>query len=119
MKSKLLLSTALLLRMLLLSSFKNPANEQFVKFSIKNAGISVDGFFDKFQVKVVYDESNLAQSSFSGSIDVNSINTGIEMRDGHLKGEEYFDAQTYPKITFVSTSISKISSTELKVDGKL
>jgi polyisoprenoid-binding protein YceI len=66
MKSKIFIATVILFGTLL-SSFKNPANDQFVKFTIKNAGISVEGLFDKFQVKVVFDESNLAQSSFMQS----------------------------------------------------
>ena len=49
----------------------------------------------------------LPASSFNVSVDVNTINTGVDSRDSHLKKEEYFNAEKYPTINFASTSIEK------------
>lgn len=47
------------------------------------------------------------QSTIEVKYHVNSINTSNEMRDGHLKGPDYFDAAQFPEITFVSSQISE------------
>lgn len=96
-----------------------PSADQFVKFHVKNAGITIDGFFADFDANVSYDASDVSSASFSGSIDVKSIDTGIEMRDEHLVGEEYFDASNHPKISFKSNSVTKMSDGKLKVKGTL
>lgn len=109
----------------LLSSFAfaqnytcNPAAST-VKFKIKNAGMEVKGGFQKFECKIRFNPDSLQNASIVGVISVNSINTGIDMRDGHLKEKDYFDAKTYPYITFKSTSIIKKSATLYMVKGML
>lgn len=101
-----------------LESWSQTDNEH-IKFTIKNAGISVDGMFKKFDAVVKYDPQNPSASSFSGTINVSSLSTGIDMRDEHLLDEDYFSAKSYPNITFGSSSISKLSDGRLKVTGKL
>jgi polyisoprenoid-binding protein YceI len=80
-------------------------NGSSVKFKIKNLGVSVGGSFTGLQGKIVFDPVNPAASSMEASIDVNSINTGIDLRDNHLRSDDYFDAKNYPKIRFVSTRV--------------
>src|SRR5690606_22799343 len=53
------------------------------------------------------------------SIDVPSIDTGIEMRDNHLRSADFFDAEKYPEMTFKSTSSEKLSENKYKVTGDL
>lgn len=90
-----------------------------VTFVIRNAGISVDGAFEKFTSDVFIDTKNLNKSRFNGVIDVKSINTGIDMRDKDLKKKEYFYADTYPEITFKSSSLKVISTSKVEVTGNL
>jgi polyisoprenoid-binding protein YceI len=78
-----------------------------VKFTIKNAGISVDGKFKTFTADIKFDPEHLDKSHIEGSIDVNSIDTGIGSRDKHLRSDDYFDVPKYPKITFKSEQIFK------------
>jgi polyisoprenoid-binding protein YceI len=52
---------------------------------------------------------DLTASSVSATIDVASVSTGDDNRDGHLKSGDFFDAEAFPTITFQSTG--------LKVDG--
>ena len=77
-----------------------------VKFKIKNLGVNITGSFTGLAGQIQFDPANLASSRIEATIDVNSINTGIDMRDDHLRKEEYFDAKNYPKIKFVSTKVT-------------
>jgi len=92
--------------------------QEHVKFEIKNAGMTVEGSFPVFESTVKYDPENVAASSFVGTIKTSSISTGIDMRDEHLVGDEYFDSAKYPNMTFKSTSVSKQSNGDLLVKGK-
>ncbi|MGN6644914.1 MAG: YceI family protein [Cytophaga sp.] len=90
-----------------------------VAFKIKNAGIGVDGSFTKFETSIDFNESAGAPSSIKATIETATINTGIEARDKHLKKEEFFDVEKYPKISFESTQILKTTSGSLIAEGKL
>lgn len=81
-------------------------NGSNVKFKIKNLGVNITGSFSGLAGKIQFDPANLASSSFEATIEVSSINTGIDMRDNHLRQEEYFDAKNYPTIKFVSTKVT-------------
>jgi len=77
-----------------------------VTFTIKNFGVPTKGEFKGLKGIIKWDAANLANSSFNVSVDVNTINTGIELRDDDLKKETYFNAEKYSTITFVSTAVS-------------
>lgn len=77
-----------------------------VKFKIKNLGIWISGVFGEYSGAIVFSPENLSASKFSVQIKTSSINTGIELRDDHLKKEEYFDEKNYPTISFVSTKVT-------------
>ena len=76
-----------------------------VTFRIRNAGISVDGSFSDLQTNIRFDPARLAESSLEASVAVNTIRTGIGLRDRHLLKERYFDAQQYPRIRLASKRI--------------
>jgi polyisoprenoid-binding protein YceI len=77
-----------------------------VRFVIKNFGINTGGTFDGLAGTVTFDPSNLATASFNVSVEAKSVNTDMEARDNHLRKEEYFDVEKYPKISFRSTKIT-------------
>lgn len=77
-----------------------------VNFTIKNFGINTTGSFKGLSGKINFSENNLANSSFSISLNANTINTGIDARDNHIKKSEYFDVAKYPLISFISTKIT-------------
>ena len=93
--------------------------ESYLKFNIRNLGLNVEGVFDSFTTTVDYDKNQPANSRFSAKIQVNSINTGINKRDNHLKQEEYFHVEKYPTISFQSTSVSSQGANQLLVKGDL
>ena len=77
-----------------------------VRFVIKNFGINTGGTFEGLAGSVVFDPANLAGASFNVSVDAKSVNTDMEARDNHLRKEEYFDVEKYPKLSFRSTKIT-------------
>ena len=91
-----------------------------VQFKVKHLVIStVTGSFGQFegQVETVGDDFTDAKITFSADID--SISTGVEQRDGHLKSADFFDAEQFPKLTFTSTSVTKTGDDTYNVVGDL
>jgi polyisoprenoid-binding protein YceI len=88
------------------SWFLNP-EQSAVSFKIKNFGRNVDGSFKGMKANIKFDEKNPQNSAIEASVDVNSINTGINKRDKDLKSPKYFDAAKYPEIRFKAKSFSK------------
>src|ERR1700759_210948 len=72
-----------------------------VKFTIKNFGLNTNGTLSGLKGTINFNSSNLSASSFNVTVEVNTINTGVDMRDSHLKKEEFFDAEKYQNISFV------------------
>jgi polyisoprenoid-binding protein YceI len=70
----------------------------------------VRGQFGAFTGTARIDEANPADSMVELSIDVTSVETGSADRDGHLKSGDFFDAETYPAITFTSTDVTRAGS---------
>ncbi len=69
-----------------------------VSFKIKNAGFNVDGKFGTVSGTVIFDDSKTIGNSIDVSINATTVNTGNSSRDGHLKKEEYFGVEKFPKI---------------------
>ena len=91
-----------------------------VTFKVKHLVIStVTGRFDQFDVTIESSKDDFTDAKIRFEADVRSINTKNEQRDGHLKSPDFFDAATYPTMSFVSTSVRKISDHELEVSGDL
>jgi polyisoprenoid-binding protein YceI len=90
-----------------------------VGFEVKHFFTPVQGQFDEFDVELAFDRENPANSTVRVSIPVASVNTANEKRDGHLLSEDFFEAETYPYITFVSESVEQVGENELLVRGPL
>jgi len=91
-----------------------------VQFKVKHLVIStVTGSFKNFEGTVEAEGDDFADAKIEFSLDINSVDTGQEQRDGHLKSADFFDAEKYPHITFKSTSITKESDDDYKLTGDL
>ena len=95
------------------------ASHSSVDFSIRHLVGRTKGRFGDFSGTITYDAANPGSSSFSGTIQVKSIDTGNERRDGHLQNADFFEAATYPTITFESTEVTSASESTLSVKGEL
>ena len=77
-------------------------------FSTRHAMVTtVRGSFKEFNGEAVVDTENPAASTVTVNIKAESIDTGVADRDGHLRSGDFFDAETYPEITFVSTDVAR------------
>ena len=76
-------------------------------FSVKHMMVShVSGSFDKFEGQIMFDPNDLASSKIDVTIQAASINTRNEKRDTHLRSVDFFDADKFPTIMFVSKIIT-------------
>lgn len=76
-----------------------------VAFTVRHAGISkVRGVFEEAQAELTVGQ-DLAETSVEATVQIGSVNTKNEGRDAHVKGEEFFDAEKHPVMTFRSTAV--------------
>ena len=90
-----------------------------IYFSVNHIYAKIHGRFDGFTGKVNFDPANLKESRISFEIKVDSIDTGVSKRDKHLLSADFFDAGTYPLITFESTAITDAGNGMYEIAGKL
>jgi polyisoprenoid-binding protein YceI len=103
-----------------MTTFTIDAAHTMVQFKVRHLGLStVTGRFATFSGSFQLDPATGQAGSATLSIDVASINTDNDRRNAHLKSPDFFAADSFPKITFVSTSIQKLSGNKYKVNGNL
>jgi polyisoprenoid-binding protein YceI len=91
-----------------------------ISFKIKNLGFNTTGSFSGLAGTITFVPDNPDGCNFDVYIDAKTVNTGVEMRDDHLRSEDYFDVKNYPQIRFVSVKVSSTSKNgTLFVSGKL
>lgn len=94
------------------------ASHSAIEFKVKHMMISnVRGSFHKFEADLVADATDLTSANVHFSIDLNSIDTRDEQRDGHLKSADFFDVEKYPTIDFKSTQISRKGDGQYALTG--
>lgn len=92
-----------------------------VKFSVTHMVIAeVPGNFREFDVTFTQkDPADFTGSALSATIKTASINTDNEGRDKHLRGDDFFNAEKHPAITFTSTSFEKTGTDTYAIRGNL
>ncbi|MCS7066724.1 MAG: YceI family protein [Fimbriimonadales bacterium] len=92
----------------------------FVIFRVKHMNTAYAyGRFNSFSGTIAVDEKNPANSSVEFEIDANSVDTGNDRRDDHLRSPDFFNTRQHPKISFKSTSVRKLNDTTFEVKGNL
>ena len=87
-------------------SYKVDPAHTSVTFSVRHLGInSVKGKFKEFEGTLVLDGDALKEAN--GTIQVKSVDTGVEKRDDHLRTADFFDAAKYATITFKTKRVEK------------
>jgi polyisoprenoid-binding protein YceI len=79
----------------------------------------VRGTFKEFEGHAHLDAADPAKSTSELTIQVASIDTGQEQRDAHLRGPDFFDVESYPTMTFTSTSAERVDDDTYRVTGDL
>lgn len=82
-------------------------NHSLVQFGIKHIFSTVSGSFSDFEGRIFFDPENLGKSSFDFTVQVKSIDTGNTKRDNHLRSKDFFEASTWPTMTFKSAKITR------------
>jgi polyisoprenoid-binding protein YceI len=91
-----------------------------IQFSVRHLAIGkTKGVFETFTGTVDFNEEDPAASTVSVQVDVASINTKDEKRDGHLKSPDFFDVANFPSLNFVSKKVEVVDETHGKIIGDL
>jgi polyisoprenoid-binding protein YceI len=96
----------------------DPAHSH-VGFSVRHMMIAkVRGRFSEVSGTLTVDEDPL-QSGVEVEVDLASVDTRDEQRDGHLRSAEFFDVENHPKMTFRSTGVTRNGGDSVQLDGEL
>jgi polyisoprenoid-binding protein YceI len=83
-------------------------SHSYVGFTVRHLGVAnVKGKFTRFGGHIMLNEADVTQSSVNVTIEAGSIDTSNERRDNHLRSEDFFEAETWPELTFVSRRIER------------
>ncbi|MEU6114808.1 YceI family protein [Streptomyces sp. NPDC047117] len=97
----------------------DPAHSS-IGFTVRHAMVTnVRGSFGEHEGTLRLDGANPAASTASIDVKIDSIDTGIADRDGHLKSADFFDAEKFPLMTFRSTAVEQTDSETYRVTGDL
>ena len=91
-----------------------------VKFSVAHMMVSeVEGSFKVFDGSLTASKADLSDASINFTVDVASVNTDNEFRDKHLKSDDFFNAEKFPQMKFVSKSFTPTGGKNYKLVGDL
>jgi polyisoprenoid-binding protein YceI len=91
-----------------------------IRFAVDHMVISeVEGIFSTYTGSVTTTKDDFSDAKINFVVDVNSVNTDNAKRDEHLRGADFFETEKYPKMTFVSTSVTKTGTGKYNLKGKL
>ncbi len=97
---------------------KDPAHSE-INFVAESRLLDAHGFWDKWDATIAFNAAAWDQSSVRITIDTKSVNTRNERRDTHLRSNDFFAADSFPQITFVSRIVNRISDTRVNITGDL
>jgi polyisoprenoid-binding protein YceI len=95
-------------------------NHSSAQFSVSHLGVStVRGAFTKVSGSAKFDPSDVTKAALDASIDANSVDTRVEMRDNDLRSPNFLEVQKYPTITFHSKQVKAAGAGKLQITGDL
>src|SRR6516165_8246035 len=97
-------------------AFKIGTEGSSIKFAVK-ASVSIEGTFDKWDSTLTYTSTDAEAGVLDVKIQAASVNTGSGMKDGKLKGKDFFDVKNNPLITFHSTKVVQTGPDTFDVQG--
>jgi len=91
-----------------------------IRFKAKHMMIStITGEFKNYDVTIETEDEDFTTAKVEYTADVSSIDTGNEQRDGHLRTNDFFNPEQFPKIKFSSTSMSRKDNGKYILTGDL
>ena len=96
------------------------ASHTNVGFEVEHMVIAtVEGEFQKYEGTIESNGEDFTDAKINFTVDIASISTDNEKRDGHLKSDDFFNAEKFPKMTFVGKSMKKVDGNNWKLVGDL
>jgi polyisoprenoid-binding protein YceI len=93
-------------------------NHTSISFEVTHFFTPVAGSFKDFEGNLHFDPENLTESSASFVVEVASVETDNKKRNNHLQSADFFDAEKYPEMKFISSSFEK-NGNDYIINGKL
>jgi polyisoprenoid-binding protein YceI len=102
------------------STWNIDASHSIAEFAVKHMMVStVKGRFGTLEGAIEADEADPLSASVRASIDVASITTNEPQRDAHLRSDDFFNAEKFPRITFASKRVERVDDENYRVVGDL
>jgi polyisoprenoid-binding protein YceI len=96
--------------------FELTPGESWIKFHVK-ASTTIAGKFDKWDANLTFGSPDETTGNLEITIQAGSVDTGSGLKNGKLKGKDFFDADNNPLITFKSTKFAQTGPNTFEVDG--
>ena len=96
----------------------DPTHSQ-AEFAVRHMFTKVRGHMVVTSGVVEADETDLTKTTITARLDPASVNTGVPIRDDHLRSVDFFDVGRYPEIVFQSSAISQTAKADFAVTGTL
>jgi polyisoprenoid-binding protein YceI len=93
-----------------------PAGGFKITFNVK-ASVPIEGVFEKWEATLKFTSPDVTTGALDIKVDAASVNTGSGLKDGKLKGKDFFDAKDNPYITFHSSKIEQTGPTTFDIPG--
>jgi len=102
-----------------MASAQVDAAKSTITATSKQMNVPVEGKFKKFDAKLSFDPAKPSAGSAQLTVDVGSYDLGDDSYNEQVRGKEWFDTKTYPKATFMSSSIAPAGGNKFNVTGTL
>ena len=96
--------------------FKISPVESTIKFDVE-ASVAINGIFDKWEATLTFTSPDVTTGVLDVKIQADSVDTGSGMKNGKLKGKNFFNVKQNPYITFHSTKVVQTGPNTFEVDG--
>lgn len=97
----------------------DPAHSS-IGFTVRHAMVTnVRGTFGEHEGTLQLDGSDPSRSAAAIDVKIASIDTGIADRDGHLRSGDFFDVETFPVMSFRSTTAEQLGGEKYRISGDL
>lgn len=90
-----------------------------IGFSVRHFFTPIEGAFGDYDIDLAFDPAAPENGHVSVTIDASSVDTGNQRRDDDLRGEQFFEVDRFPSLTFESNSFRRVSADEFVVAGEL
>lgn len=103
-----------------MATYKIDPSHSELHFKIRHLMITtVTGSFSSYDAVMQSSKEDFSDAVIHFEADINSITTGAEQRDNHLKSDDFFNAEKFPKLIFDSANFTKTGGDEYKLEGNL